>query len=301
MTISNPRLLTPPREKEEIYPYRRVWRSIAIEGGILMAVAGGLFVAVSILGIQIPRSFHQIIAVLFALLPALLWLAFSWWPEYAVPQPRSRLLAVAIISALVANAVAIPLINDFFQVDRWLPLSSAVDRILGYTFTVGVVQEFAKYLVVRYTVWPDQFRVRLDGVAYSAAAAVGYATILNLHFVFSGTATPDVVAARVFATFALNIVASIIVGYGLAEVRFSDPIPLLLTLTIALSSFITGIAVPIRAGLVNAPLSLEISLPRAILGLGFSAALFIAPCLVLSFLFDSAERRAQEADRMGED
>lgn len=297
MGISNPRLLTPPREKEEIYPYRRVWRSIAIEGGILMSVAVTLFVAIAILGIQIPQSLHQIFALALALLPAILWLTFSWLPERNVPQPRSRLLAVAIITALTANAVGIPLVDEVFQIDRWLPLASAIDRILGYTFTLGLIQEFSKYLVVRYIVWPNNFRIRLDGVAYGAASAVGYTTILNLHFVLSNMATLDVVAARVFATFALNIVTSAIVGYGLSEVRFSNPMPLLLTLTLALAAFITGVAVPIRAGLVNAPLSLEVSLPRAIFGLGFSSILLIVPCFMLSFLFVSAERRAEEADR----
>lgn len=297
MAISNPRLLTPPREKEEIYPYRRVWRSIAIEGGILMSVAVILFVAIAILGIQVPQSLHQIFALVLALLPAILWLAFSWLPERNVPQPRSRLLAVAIITALTANAVGIPLVDEVFQIDRWLPIASAVDRILGYTFTLGLIQEFSKYLIVRYTVWPNSFRIRLDGVAYGAASAVGYTTILNMHFVLSSMATPDVIAARVFATFALNIVTSAIVGYGLSEVRFSNPMPLLLTLTLALAAFITGVAIPIRAGLVNAPLSLEVSLPRAIFGLGFSAILLIVPCFMLSFLFVSAERRAEEADR----
>ncbi|MBZ0283301.1 MAG: PrsW family intramembrane metalloprotease [Anaerolineae bacterium] len=301
MAIFNPRLLTPPREKEEIYPYRRVWRSITIEGGILMGIAVGLYIAIEILGINIPSSLYRIVALLIALLPAILWLLFSWWQEYSVPQPRSRLLTVAIISGLAANAIGVPLINEFFQVDKWLPLSSAIDRILGYTFTVGLVQEFLKYLVIRYTVWPNQFRIRLDGIAYGAAAAIGYMTVLNLHFVASNTATPDVVAARIFATFALNLVTSIIVGYGLSEVRFSNSLPLLLTLMIALSAFITGVAVPVRAGLVNAPLSLEVSMPRALFGLGFSVILLIAPCFVLSFLFDSAERRAQEADRLQED
>jgi len=297
MAISNLHLLTPPREKEEIYPYRRVWRSIAIEGGILMSVAVILFVAIAILGIQIPQSLHQIFVLVLALLPAILWLVFSLLPERNVPQPRSRLLAVAIITALTANAVGIPLVDEVFQIDRWLPLASAIDRILGYTFTLGLIQEFSKYLVVRYIVWPNNFRIRLDGVAYGAASAVGYTTILNLHFVLSNMATPDVVAARVFATFALNIVTSAIVGYGLSEVRFSNPMPLLLTLTLALAAFITGVAVPIRAGLVNAPLSLEVSLPRAIFGLGFSSILLIVPCFMLSFLFVSAERRAEEADR----
>jgi RsiW-degrading membrane proteinase PrsW (M82 family) len=239
-----------------------------------------------------------------ALLPVGLWGIFSWWQERFVPQPRLRLLPVLAISALIANAVGLPLVNDFLQVDRWLPLSSALMRIAGYTFTVGVVQEVLKYLVVYYTVWPNQFRIRLDGVAYGAASAIGYATVLNLHFVLSGTPPADVAAVRIFTTLALHLVTSAIVGYGLAEVRFSRPTPFLVATTIALAAFVTGVAIPVRAGLVNANLSLDVngtqpflntSTARPLLGLGVSIALLIGLNLVLSFLFEGAERREREA------
>lgn len=301
MTISNPRLLTPPREKEEIYPYRRVWRSIVLEGGVVIGAAVALFVAVGIFKVTLPASLTRYLTLPLALLPAILWFIFSWWRERQAVQPRQHLLMVAFIAGLAANAIGVPLVNDFFQVDRWLPLASAVDRIVGYTFAVGLTQEFIKYFVVRYTVWPHDFRTRLDGIAYGAAAAVGYTTVLNLHFVLSNQPTLDVVAARVFATYATQIAASLIVGYGLAEVRFSNPSPIFLTLTIALAGVITGIAIPIRAGLINTVLSLDVSSPRSIFGLGFSAVLLIVPCVILAFLFDSADRRADEAAKSRED
>jgi RsiW-degrading membrane proteinase PrsW (M82 family) len=294
----------PPREEEEIYPYRRAWRSMATESIFMLAIAVVLFVLFNILSVQLPTSLRTPVNVGLVLLPVGLWLAFSWWPERFVLQPRRRLLTVMIVSALAANAIGIPLLNDFFQVDRWLPLSSAITRIIGYTFTGGIVQEMLKYLVVRYTVWPQQFRNRLDGVAYGAASALGYATVLNLHFALANPATPDVTANRVFSNLALHLVTSLVVGYGLAEVRFGQPSPFLMTLSIALAAFITGVAIPIRAGLVNASLSLDstasnpllnISATKPLQGLAFSLGLLAALSFVLSFLFNSAEQREREA------
>ena len=290
----NPRLLTPPQQEEEVYPYREVWRSVAIESGIMGVITIFLFMLVNVLHLQIPQQFYTIIAVGLACLPILLWLYFSWLPERTVPQPRQRLLAVALISALVANAIGIPLVNEFLQVDRWLPLSSAISRIIGYTFTVGIVQSLLKYLVMRYTVWPNQFRIRLDGVAFGAAAGVGYASILNLHFAFSTTAPPDVAAAQIFATLALNLVTGILVGYGLSELQLGSPTLLLPVLTVAFAALITGISIPIRAGLVNATLGLGNSTSRPLLGIVFSTVLLIVPLLALSFLFSNAERQAHE-------
>ncbi|MBL8163544.1 MAG: PrsW family intramembrane metalloprotease [Anaerolineae bacterium] len=295
MTSFTPRLLTPPREKEDIYPYRRVWRSIILEGGILIAIAAGLFLTSGFITDLIPVQFEPVLRIALALTPLVLWLIFSWWAEQRVMQPRARLIAVAVIGALAANAVGEPLINQFFQVEDWLPLSSAIDRIVGYTFTVGITQEFLKYLVVRYVAWPDHFRIRLDGVAYGVAVSIGYVTVLNLHLLVNTPVALDVAAQRVVATYAIQIATSVVIGYGLSEVRFSDPNPLFLALMLALAALITGIAIPIRAGLTNAAFSLEGVFPRPLFGFGFSAVLLVIPIFVGSFLFASAERRAQEA------
>jgi RsiW-degrading membrane proteinase PrsW (M82 family) len=304
LTTFDPGLLLPPREEEETYPYRRAWRSMAVESAIMLGIAAALFVAFDFLSVRLPESLRTPVNVGLALIPVALWLAFSWWPERSVIQPRPRLLTVMIVSGLAANAIGIPLINDFLKVDRWLPLSSAIARIVGYTFTVGIVQEMLKYLVIRYTVWPEQFRNRLDGVAYGAACAVGYATVLNLHFALSNPSTPDITANRIFSNLALHLVTSVVVGYGLAEVRFSQPSPFLMTLSIALAAFITGIVIPIRAGLVNASLSLDntatnpllnISATKPLQGLAFSLGLLVALSLTMSFLFGSADQREREA------
>jgi RsiW-degrading membrane proteinase PrsW (M82 family) len=297
LTTFDPRLLTPPQEKEEVYPYRPVWRSIVVENGLLLALAILLLVLVTVLHVQIPQKFWIGIGVLLALAPLIFWLVFSWWPERFAPQPRMRLLPVVIIGALAANAVGIPLINQFFQVDRWLPLSSAAARIVGYMFTVGIVQEVIKYLVVRYVVWPDLFRVRLDGVAYAVACAVGYATIVNVDYVFSSSASPDAVALRVFSTMALHTATALILGFGFAELCFGFPSAFLMMLMVALCALLTGIFLPVRAGLINAPFALGVSATRPLLGLGFSVVVLAGVLFVFSFLFAQAERQAREAIR----
>jgi RsiW-degrading membrane proteinase PrsW (M82 family) len=290
----NYRLLTPPDE-EEVYPYRRAWRSIAIESGILLSVAVLMYVISSLLRVSLSRPIAQTVNALLVVLPFGLWLIFSFWQERFALQPRKRLLAVAIVSALVANGVSLPFIETVIQPERWLPLGSALNRIVGYTFTICIVQEVLKYLVVRYLAWPDLFRTRLDGIAYGAASAVGYATVLNIHFVLSGAALPGVVAIYVFDTLAINLVGSIIVGYGLAEVRFNNPSPFLLTITIALAAFVNGIAIPLRGGLVNAGFSLQGGVSSPILGLALSAGFLLAVSLMIAFLMNNAERREREA------
>jgi RsiW-degrading membrane proteinase PrsW (M82 family) len=290
----DPRLLMPP-EEEELYPYRRVWRSLSVEVLILLITALVLYVLVNFVSFEIPAVLHRVINVILACFPLGLWLVFSRLQEQFAPEPRVRLVSVVVLSALVANAVGLPLINDFLQVDRWLPPANALTRILGYTFTVGVIQEILKYLVIRYTVWPDCFRTRLDGVAYGLASAVGYATVLNLHYVFTNSAAPNTAMLRIFDATALQYAGSILVGYGLAETGFGRPTPLLLTLTLAAGATLAGVAIPVRAGLVNASLGLDISTGNPLQGLVFSLVLVIAASLFVAFVTENTERQEREA------
>lgn len=295
-------LITPPKEEEEVYPYRRVWPSLGLELGVLFAVTIALFVITRF--VTIPPALRYPALIVTAVLPVGLWYAFSVRRERSVPEPRRHLLMVAVVSALAANAIGIPLVRDVLQIDRWLPLDNAINRIVGYTFTVGIVQEFIKYVVVRYAVWSQDFRTRLDGIAFCVASAVGYSVTLNLDFVLSTRASLDVAAITVFGQVVRQVAGSMIVAYGLSEIRFNRrPFPFLMPATVALAALVTGIAIPLSSGLSNA--SVSVSNPIATISplrsLLFSGALIAGLTVVITFLFNTAERQDQEAATRGEE
>jgi RsiW-degrading membrane proteinase PrsW (M82 family) len=220
---------------------------------------------------------------------------FSRVPESTVVEPRRRLLTAFVVTALVANAVGVPLLENVFQPEDWLPLQSTLNRILGYTTTVAVLQEFLKYLVIRYIVWPDYYRVRIDGVAYGAATAVAYAMVISLNYVLNNpTATPDAVLLRVYAVTTMNIAGSIIVAYGLSESLFADALSFLLPFAIVVAALMNGIAIPMRTTFMKAPLGLTISTERAIFGIGFTMLLYAGLMASMFFLFNVSERRERD-------
>jgi len=316
MTVYDRRLLTPPDEAEEVYPYRRVWRSLVIENIALVGICLAAFVVFGLIHLHLPGQIALGSAWLLIAFPVIAWLVFSVWRERFVPEPRQRLIAVFVVSALAANALAIPFIEQVLQPERWLPLGGAVNRIIGYAFTVGIVQETTKYAVVRFLTWPEQFRTRLDSVAYCAPSALGYAFVLNARFLLNTpNVAPDVMATQVFNNVAVNLAASLIVSYGLAEVRFDKPTPFLLTITVAFAALLNGVVIPLRSGLTNASFvlttgaaeaqsllsvlaaafALRSSTPKPILGFGFSIAILVAFAVAVAFLFSNAERQAREA------
>jgi hypothetical protein len=305
LTSFDSRLLTPPREEEEIYPYRRVWRSIILEAGGVFAAAAGLFVLVNFIGLPVPDLFRRPLNILLALLPALLWFLFSYLPERAVLQPRVRLLPVFIAACLATNAITYPFITETVRPELWLSLASAVNRIFGYTFTVGILQAGLTYIILRYMVWAGFLRTRYDALAYGSAVAIGSATIFSLHFAMTDIPLPDVVAARTLSHYVIYMASTAVLAYGIAESRIGDAPALLLPAVLALSAFVIGAAIPVHAGLLNgsfftalntlsAEITRIIAAPRPLFGLVFSAALLISVLYVVSFLIDYSERKQRE-------
>lgn len=294
-TLRTPQLITPPREEEEVYPYRRVWRSIVIESGILTFLLLVLFVAFDIVGVVIPESLLTPLNLTLTLLPTLLWLLFSRVPESYAVEPRRRLLTSFTVTALVANAIGVPLLHNVLQPDEWLPLQTNLNRIIGYTTTAAILQEFLKYLVMRYLVWPDYYRVREDSIAYGAAAATAYAMVLNLNYILSNpTATPDAVMIRVYATTTLNLVGSVVIVYGLSETLFANAISFLLPVLIVVAALVNGMSIALRSAFTNATLGLTISTQRTVLGILFSLILYMGPMAAMYFLYHVAERRERD-------
>lgn len=300
MTNFTPDLLTPPREEEIVYPYRKVWRSIVIESFLLISIVIGVYGAFEVVGINFSDQFIGYINGGLALAPMILWLVFSLWRERFVQEPRPQLLTIFIITALVANAVNIPLLENYIDVSKWLSPASAIDRIIGYTITVGIIQEFTKYLIIRYFAWNTHFRIRQDSIAYGMAAAIGYITVVNLHFAFTTSISPSQIALRILHIYVIHIVATVIMSYGLAEIKFNPRSLLLLPFTLILGATTTGIAIPTRAGLINAGFFLGISGQSLLFDLIFSVVFLVIPLVIVAFLYDTAETREREAQASGE-
>ncbi len=286
-------LLTPPREEEEVYPYRPVWGSVIIEMSLLFGLSMASFVVGGIL--EPPTAIGPIVNLLLALSPLILWGFFSYLREQSVPRPRTRLLAVSVISALVANAITIPILS-YFQFEKWLSLLETVDHVIGYTLTIGIVFEFSKYVVLRLIIWPEHIRIRTDAIAYSLAAAIGYVTVINLHFIDQAEISFDLVAARVFANTVFQTAGSMLIAYGLAEGRFNRRSLFLVPSTLLLAALMHGLGVTARGGVVNANFTLGIAATRPLFGMMVVFVLIASVLAICIIIFAAAERREREAE-----
>lgn len=293
MRYNRPRLLTPPREEEEVYPYRRAWESIIREIGIL-TVMSAIFYAIGLVGITIPERIHAPMNYILPFVPVGLWFYFSAWRESRVLEPRRQLLVVMLVSGLVANGLGVPFINALNPTE-WLASASSFERILGYMLTVGLVQQGLVYMVLRVILWQDGFRNRWDTLAYASAAAVGYATVTNLHLIMAGIISPDVLALRIYTNVVIHYASCVILAYGLSELRFNPKVFFIMPMAMLVSALVTGAIISIRATLTNSGFVLGIGGTRPLFGFAFSLVVVVVVFLLTAFFFNHAERREREA------
>lgn len=298
MSFSTPPLIAPPKE-DVIYPYRRVWRSLIQETIITVAICAATFLVYQFIGLDLPQLVETGFVLLLALMPLILWILFSRFAETRVQLPRAGLNTTLGLSALSAAAIGVPLVNTIIEPSNWLSLESALTRIVGYMLTAGIVQEFIKFIVVRYVSGPRALRIREDSIAYCIAAAVGYMTVLNLIYVFDHPAAgPDMVSVRVLHHMSINVAGSLIMSYGIAQTWFGRVSPLLMPLTLLVAAFINGLVTPLRSGLANASLLLTGASASPLFSVAFSSGIvFVAIGLVLFFyrVVEEQERISRES------
>lgn len=297
---SAPTLIARRESEHEVYPYRRIWRTATFEAIILLALTGAVLLADRFLtskNITLSPTQRHVFGLGFAFTPLALWLLITYRGEQAAAKPRARLFTIVLLSGLTANAIGVPVVERLFAINEWLTNAAGSTRILGYIFTVGITQEFLKYAVVRYSVWPIEFRIRSDGIAYAIAAGIGYATVLNLNYVFNNDAAPVAVALRV-AEFTLSQVAvSTVMGFFLAELKLSQTSIYALPLGLLLASLLNGISQALRGALILAGIAPDASGNNAVQGLGASVALLIVLFAGFNFLINNADERASLRNR----
>lgn len=287
-----PALMGPQEEAAEVYPYRRVWRTAWMEVLTLFLAALAVYALTQIASLvpHAPASAAARAGV--AVLPALLWLTISYRGERRARQPRPDLVRVLVLGGLVASGIAVPLEERLFQPERWLPGLDFFGRLLGHATTVGFAAEFLKYLVLRYSVWPQRINQRLDGVAYGLAVSVGFATVLALRFALFTEASLAATALRVASITLPHMGTGVIVGFFMAELWIGRTAIVWLPLGLSLAALVSGAHYTFRAIAITGSPGVTSTGSSPLLGLllatGFAAAIFS----LFAFIIASADTRA---------
>ncbi len=283
------------QNQAETYAFRPVWLRLTVQMAALSLIAGVAVLLAEVLPFQLEPVIGRPLSILLVVVPVLFWLTLSVLPEYRFARPRRRLIGVAVVSCLTASAIGLPLVESFYVVDRWLPLQSVFARVIGYTFTAGIVDVGLKFVVLRYVIYPQGLRVRSDAVAYAFAAAVGYSFYLNLAQIWRMDPTWDVAALTVLATTTIQLASSLFIALGLVESYFGDAFPLVLPTNLFVAAIAAGIISALYPGFISGVLTPAGSAARPLFGLAMLVAAWCLSMGLTYFLYATSERREREA------
>ena len=268
---------------------------MTLQLSIVSLIAVVCVLVTELLPFRLDGAPNRLISFLIVIVPTLLWLSLSVLPEYRFSRPRRRLIGVAVVSGLTASAIGLPLLEQFYAIDRWLPLQSVFARIIGYTTTAGIVDVGLKFVVLRYLIYPQGLRVRSDAVAYAFASAVGYSFYLNAVHIWRLEPTWDVAAIYVLANLTIQFSSSLFIALGIVESYFGDAFPLVLPTNLFVAALLAGLIHSLYPGLMSGPLSQTGNSDRPLFGLAMLVAAWALSLTIAAFLYATSERREREA------
>lgn len=137
-------------------------------------------------------------------------------------EPWQMLLKTFLLGGLSILPVAIieGLLFEAWGVSLFEPNGLLVN-LLSMVFLVALVEEGAKFCVVRYYAWKKAaFNEPYDGVMYALMASLGFATVENILYVFQNGSV--VGWLRALLTVPMHALTAVIMGYYIGLAKYSQ-------------------------------------------------------------------------------
>jgi protease PrsW len=154
-----------------------------------------------------------IIIILVAIAPCIFWLWLIYKGDKYKPEPKSLVIRTFLFGLGIAIPVAF-LETALYSGPSQGQVSLSTAAYLSFV-VAGFTEEAAKFLVVRTSVYNSlHFEEPTDGLVYSAAAALGFASLENVIYVIS-FGWQVILVRGLFSNLA-HVLFSVLWGYPLA-------------------------------------------------------------------------------------
>ena len=151
--------------------------------------------------------------------PALFWLVYFYRKDKYEPEPLSWIVKIFLLGALIVIPIGIgESIAGIF-----------VSEFVVLVIVAPIIEECGKYFIVkRYVYQTHEFNEPVDGIIYAIAAALGFASLENISYVFSIPLTElATLSMLVFFRAILSVpghaLFSSMWGHSLGIVKFENP------------------------------------------------------------------------------
>ena len=158
--------------------------------------------------------------LLLAIAPAMVIIFYIYFKDKFEKEPIKFLFknfalgaTASILITFVLGGIAsnlIPVIND----------ESILEMFVKAFVTVALVEEFSKYVIVRFVAQRNkEFNEPFDGIVYAVMVSMGFATLENILYTFQYGVETGIV--RAFTAVPAHATFAILMGYFIGKAKFS--------------------------------------------------------------------------------
>ncbi len=159
--------------------------------------------------------------LLAAVAPAFVIIMYIYIKDKHEKEPRHLLIYNFLFGAIVS--VIVTTILYFLFAEFFPPFieKSVFDQFIKAFLMVGLIEEFSKYIIVRYYAQPKEaFNEPFDGIVYAVMVSMGFAVTENIFYVFQ-YGMPTAIT-RAFTAVPAHATFGVLMGYFMGKAKFSN-------------------------------------------------------------------------------
>jgi len=156
--------------------------------------------------------------LILALTPAIIVMIYVYFRDKYEKEPINLIVKGILLGAIIIFPVG--LIENYF-IGFGKDLEKIPNAVFDAFCIAGATEEAFKFLMVFILIWRNSnFNEKFDGIVYAVSVALGFATVENLFYVFSGNSV-QVGLVRAFTAVPGHAIFGIVMGYYLGLARFN--------------------------------------------------------------------------------
>ncbi|MBG7631223.1 MAG: PrsW family intramembrane metalloprotease [Bacteroidetes bacterium] len=156
-----------------------------------------------------------------SLAPVAIIILYIYLKDKYEKEPKRILISSFLLGAFV-SVIITTILYVFF--DYFLPLpneTSIWQQFIKAFFIVALIEEFSKYVIVRYFAQPKKaFNEPFDGIVYAVMVSMGFAVLENVLYVTNGGY--QVALLRAFTAVPAHATFAVLMGYFMGKAKFSN-------------------------------------------------------------------------------
>ena len=177
--------------------------------------------------------------LLLAIVPAMIIILYIYFKDKFEKEPIGFLVKNFLMGAIVSVIITLLLsiiANQFFPLTNE---TSIFQQFIKAFFVVGFVEEFSKYIIVKfYAQKNEEFNEPFDGIVYAVMVSMGFAALENVMYVFQYGVSTGII--RAFTAVPAHATFGILMGYFMGLAKFSKNKQLLNITGLLVATFFHG-------------------------------------------------------------